>query len=63
MAADDRSTGDLVRKMSDQLHQMNISHNGKEDRLLLRLSTGAGDECRLWLTRRYTGLLMGILNK
>ena len=49
--------------MSDQLHQMNISHNGKEDRLLLRVSTGAGDECRLWLTRRYTGLLMGILNK
>ena len=49
--------------MSDQLHQINISHNGKEDRLLLRVSTGAGDEYRIWLTRRYTGLLMGVLNK
>ena len=49
--------------MSDQLHQINISHDSKEDRLLLRVSTGAGDEYRLWLTRRYTGLLMGVLNK
>ena len=49
--------------MTDQLHQMNISHDSKEDRLLLRVSTGGGDEYRLWLTRRYTGLLMGVLNK
>jgi hypothetical protein len=49
--------------MTDQLHQINISHNSKEDRLLLRISTGAGDEYRLWLTRRYTGLLMSVLNK
>ena len=49
--------------MADQLHQINISHDGKEDRLLLRVSTGGGDEYRLWLTRRYTSLLMGVLNK
>jgi hypothetical protein len=49
--------------MADQLHQINISHNTKEDRLLLRISTTAGDEYRLWLTRRYTNLLMGVLNK
>ena len=49
--------------MSDQLHQINISHDSKEDRLLLRVSTGGGDEFRLWLTRRYTALLMGVLNK
>ncbi len=49
--------------MTDQLHQINISHNSKEDRLLLRISTGAGDEYRVWLTRRYTGLLIGLLNK
>jgi len=49
--------------MSDQLHQINISHDSKEDRLLLRISTGARDEYRMWLTRRYTGLLMGVLNK
>lgn len=49
--------------MTDQLHQINISHDSKEDRLLLRVSTGGGDEYRLWLTRRYTGLLMSVLNK
>ena len=49
--------------MSDPLHQINISHDSKEDRLLLRISTGTGDEFRLWLTRRFTSLLMGILNK
>ena len=49
--------------MADQLHQINISFDSKEDRLLLRISTTGGDEFRLWLTRRYTGLLMGVLNK
>ncbi len=49
--------------MSDQLHQINISHNSKEDRLLLRVSSGGGDEYKLWLTRRYAGFLMGVLNK
>lgn len=49
--------------MIDKLHQINVSHNSKEDRLLLRISTGNGDEYRMWLTRRYTGLLMGVLNK
>ena len=49
--------------MTNRLHQLNISHNAKEDRLLLRVSTSAGEEFRLWLTRRYTGLLMGVINK
>ena len=49
--------------MTERLHQINISHDSKEDRLLLRISTDAGDEHRLWLTRRYTSLLMGVLNK
>jgi hypothetical protein len=49
--------------MPDQLHQINISHDGKEDRLLLRISTNEGNEFRLWLTRRYTNLLLGVLNK
>lgn len=34
-----------------------------EDRLLLRASTRAGDEYRLWLTRRYSALLTAILQK
>jgi hypothetical protein len=49
--------------MTSKLHQINISHDGKEDRLLLRISTTTGDEYRLWLTRRYTKLLLGVLNK
>ena len=49
--------------MTDQLHQINIAHDPKEDRLMLRISTTGGDEFRLWLTRRYTGLLMGVLNQ
>jgi len=42
---------------------MNISYNPKEDRLLLRVSSRGGDEFRLWLTRRYTGILINILKQ
>jgi len=49
--------------MTEQLHQMNISYNPKEDRLLLRVSSRGGDEFRLWLTRRYTGMLINILKQ
>ena len=49
--------------MTDKLHQMNITYLPKEDRLLLRVSTQQGDEFRVWLTRRYTGLLFNVLNK
>ncbi len=49
--------------MTDQLHQMNIAHDPKEDRLLLRISSDGGDEYRVWLTRRYTSLLIGLINK
>ncbi|NKB38655.1 MAG: hypothetical protein GKR93_16095 [Gammaproteobacteria bacterium] len=49
--------------MSDQLHQINISYQPKEDRLMLKISSGNGDEYRFWLTRRFTGLLLGVLNK
>ncbi len=49
--------------MTNQLHQINVSYNSKEDRLLLRISTDAADEYRMWLTRRYTSLLISLLNK
>lgn len=49
--------------MSDQLHQINIAYIDKEDRLLMRATTKNGDEYRVWFTRRYAGILMGILNK
>ncbi len=49
--------------MPDQLYQMNVSYVPKEDRLFLRVSSKSGDEYRLWLTRRFTGLLVNVLNK
>jgi hypothetical protein len=51
------------RVMTGQLHQMNISYNPREDRLLLRVSSKGGDEFRLWLTRRYTGMLINVLKQ
>jgi hypothetical protein len=49
--------------MTDKLHQINVTYSGKEDRLLLRVTTIKGNEYRIWLTRRFTGLLFNILNK
>lgn len=51
------------KPMTGQLHQMNISYNPQEDRLLLRVSSKSGEEFRLWLTRRYTGMLINILKQ
>jgi hypothetical protein len=41
---------------------MNISYVPKEDRLLLKISSRTNDEYRLWLTRRYCGLLIKLFN-
>jgi hypothetical protein len=49
--------------MTDPLHQINVSYAAKEDRLLLRVSTKGRDEYRVWLTRRYTILLLDVLRK
>ena len=49
--------------MSDKLHQINVTYSGKEDRLLLKVTTQQGDEYRIWLTRRFTGLLYSVLDK
>jgi hypothetical protein len=49
--------------MTDQLHQLNINFVPVEDRLMLRINTLAGDEFRVWLTRRFTELLLNLINK
>ena len=49
--------------MANQLHQINMVYVHKEDRLLMRTSTQAGKEFRLWVTRRYALLLLEVLNK
>lgn len=45
------------------LHQIDVSYEMEQDRLLLRASSAGGEEYRLWLTRRYAGLLLQILQQ
>ncbi len=49
--------------MSDQLHQINMQYSNKEDRILIRTSTKNNNEYLIWLTRRFTKLLLDILDK
>ncbi|MGI9229027.1 MAG: hypothetical protein ACR2P9_04120 [Gammaproteobacteria bacterium] len=49
--------------MSNQIHQMNVTYSAAEDRLLLRVSTTQEEEFRIWLTRRFVKLLLGVLVK
>jgi hypothetical protein len=46
--------------MSSPLQQINITYLPAEDRLLMKVTTN-GDEFRIWLTRRYTALLLNVL--
>ena len=49
--------------MTDRLHQINVQYRSKEDRILLRTSTENNEEYLIWLTRRFTRILMDILDK
>ncbi len=49
--------------MSNKLHQINIQYSNKEDRILLRFSTESHDEYGIWLTRRFTKILLDVLDK
>ncbi len=40
-----------------QIHQLQIAHDSLQDRLLLRLSTQANEEFRVWLTRRFVRVI------
>jgi len=46
----------------NKLHQINMQYSSKEDRILLRTSTENNDEYLIWLTRRYTKLLIDIFD-
>ena len=46
-----------------QIHQLNVSHNDRQDRLMLRLNTQSGEEFRFWLTRRLTLRLLPVLQQ
>ena len=45
------------------IHQLSISHDERQDRLLLRLNTLAGEEYRFWLTRRMVILILPALTQ
>ncbi|MEX2365110.1 MAG: hypothetical protein WD601_00795, partial [Pseudohongiellaceae bacterium] len=49
--------------MTGSLKQMNISYQPKEDRLLLKISTSSNSEYRIWMTRRFTSLLLNVLSE
>lgn len=49
--------------MNTSLHQINISYVPEQDRLLLRASTNEQHEYRIWLTRRFSALILQILDK
>lgn len=36
-----------------QIRQLQVAHDGQEDRLLLRIATQADEEIRAWITRRF----------
>ncbi|VAX05977.1 hypothetical protein MNBD_GAMMA26-650 [hydrothermal vent metagenome] len=46
-----------------KLHQLNVRFDAFEDRLVLSISTDDGNEVRIFLTRRYTKLLLAVLEK
>ncbi len=48
--------------MSNSLQQLNIQFEPIQDRLILRILGGDNSELRIWLTRRYTRLLLGVLD-
>lgn len=45
------------------IHQLNVSHVERQDRLLLRLNTQTAEEFRFWLTRRMTLRLLPALEQ
>jgi hypothetical protein len=45
------------------IHQLSVSHDERQDRLLLRLNTLANEEFRFWLTRRMVFLLLPALTQ
>ncbi len=45
------------------LHQLSMSYVPEQDRILFRLSTTDKKEYRMWLTRRFVGVLWGALHQ
>ena len=46
-----------------QIHQLSVTYQAEQDRLLVRINSRAGEEMRLWLTRRLMVGLWPVLGK
>ena len=49
--------------MAMNIHQLSVTYLPEEDRILARINTTAGEEMRLWLTRRLMLGLWPLLSK
>ncbi len=49
--------------MSSAIHKIQVSHSIVEDRLLLSVGASEGTSAKVWLTRRFTVGLWGVLMK
>lgn len=47
--------------MTARIAQINVTYNREEDRLLVRIRSHQDEEYRVWLTRRYTQMLVGAI--
>ncbi|MET0311686.1 MAG: hypothetical protein ABW051_06510 [Burkholderiaceae bacterium] len=45
------------------IHQLSVNYINEQDRILVRINTTAGEELRLWLTRRLTLGLVPVLGR
>jgi hypothetical protein len=45
------------------IHQLSVNYIGEQDRILVRINTTAGEELRLWFTRRLTLGLWPLINR
>ena len=45
------------------IHQLSVNYVGEQDRILVRINTTAGEELRMWLTRRLVVGLWPLLGK
>lgn len=55
--------GGLTKISSMNIHQLSVNYIQEQDRILARINTVAGEELRLWFTRRLSLGLWPMLNK
>lgn len=58
-----RRVGQSPRIIAMNIHQVNVSYVGEQDRLLMRINSVGGEEFRIWLTRRMALQLLPVLGK